>query len=300
MNKKLLFIYNPRSGKQTVKRKLSDIVDVFTKGGYDVTCHPTQAVGDCMQTVSEMMTMHDLTVVSGGDGTLNEAVNGYMAVENKTALGYIPFGSTNDFSHSVGIPQQPEKAAQIAISGEEFECDLGCLNGRYFTYVAAFGSLAEVSYSTPQDTKNALGFGAYLLEGLATIPIMKSFDIKFETKERSGEGNYLIGLITNSSHVAGAKNTIVEGISLDDGLFEVILVKKPQNVADINKIITHLLKRELDNEYIDCFKTSAITITSDQPLSWTLDGENGGSHQKSEIINFPKALKIMRKGENNA
>ncbi|MBR5121132.1 MAG: YegS/Rv2252/BmrU family lipid kinase [Oscillospiraceae bacterium] len=300
MNKKLLFIYNPRSGKQTVKRKLSDIVDVFTKGGYDVTCHPTQAVGDCMQTVSEMMPMHDLTVVSGGDGTLNEAVNGYMAVENKTALGYIPFGSTNDFSHSVGIPQQPEKAAQIAITGEEFECDLGCLNGRYFTYVAAFGSLAEVSYSTPQDTKNALGFGAYLLEGLATIPVMKSFDIKFETKERSGEGNYLIGLITNSSHVAGAKNTIVEGISLDDGLFEVILVKKPQNVADINKIITHLLKRELDNEYIDCFKTSAITITSDQPLSWTLDGENGGSHQKSEIINFPKALKIMRKGENNA
>ena len=283
-----------------VKRKLSDIVDTFTKGGYDVTCHPTQGVGDCMNTVSELMPKHDITVVSGGDGTLNEAVNGYMAVENKTALGYIPFGSTNDFSHSVGIPALPEKAAQIAISGEEFECDLGCLNGRYFTYVAAFGSLAEVSYSTPQDTKNALGFGAYLLEGMATIPVMKSFDIRFETKERSGEGNYLIGLITNSSHVAGAKNIIVENISLDDGLFEVILIKKPQNVTEINKIIAHLLKREFDNEYIDCFKTSAITITSESPLSWTLDGENGGSHFKTVIENHQKALKIMRKGGKNA
>ncbi len=298
MNKKLLFIYNPHSGKQGVVRKLSEILDIFTKGGYDVTCHPTQARNDCKSTVMRLMPSHNLTVVSGGDGTLNEAVNGYMAIENKTALGYIPFGSTNDFSQSVGIPLKPEIAAETAISGAPFFCDLGCLNGRYFTYVAAFGSLAEVSYNTSQNTKNALGFGAYLLKGLTTLPVMKSFDIEFETVERKGNGNYLIGLITNSSHVAGAKN-IIENIALDDGLFEVILVKKPQSAAEINKIIGHLLKREFDNEYIDCFKTSAIKITSDQPLSWTLDGENGGSHLVTEITNHPHTLRIMRRNDKN-
>lgn len=296
MNKKLLFVYNPHSGKQAVSRKLSAIVDIFAADGYDVTCHPTQARLDCMETVSEQAGLYDMVVVSGGDGTLNEAVNGYMQAGCTKPMGYIPFGSTNDFSHSTGIPIQPLKAAQTVIDCEPMLCDLGCFNGRYFTYVAGFGTLAEVSYSTPQDIKNALGFSAYILEGLSALTTIESFNLSYEADERSGEGEYLLGLVTNTLHVAGFKNIVSSNVLLNDGLFEVLLVKKPKTASDLQKIASSILSRNFDNECIESFKTAKITVTAkDKPLSWTLDGENGGEHLVSRIEIHERALNIMTK-----
>lgn len=296
MNKKLLFVYNPHSGKQAVSRKLSAIVDIFAADGYDVTCHPTQARLDCMETVSEQAGLYDMVVVSGGDGTLNEAVNGYMQAGCTKPMGYIPFGSTNDFSHSTGIPIQPLKAAQTVIDGEPMLCDLGCFNGRYFTYVAGFGTLAEVSYSTPQDIKNVLGFSAYILEGLSALTTIESFNLSYEADERSGEGEYLLGLVTNTLHVAGFKNIVSSNVLLNDGLFEVLLVKKPKTASDLQKIASSILSRNFDNECIESFKTAKITVTAkDKPLSWTLDGENGGEHLVSRIEIHERALNIMTK-----
>ncbi len=296
MNKKLLFVYNPLSGKQAVSRRLSQIVDIFAADGYDVTCHPTQARLDCMETISEQANLYDMVVVSGGDGTLNEAVNGYMQAGCQKPMGYIPFGSTNDFSHSIGIPIQPLKAAQTVMDGEPMECDLGCFNGRYFTYVAGFGTLAEVSYSTPQDIKNALGFSAYILEGLSALTTIESFNLSYESKERSGEGEYLLGLVTNTLHVAGFKNIVSSNVLLNDGLFEVLLVKKPKTAADLQKIASSILNRNFDNECIESFKTARITVTAkDKPLAWTLDGENGGEHLTSRIEIHERALNIMTK-----
>lgn len=293
MNKKLLFIYNPNSGKQIISRKLAQIVDMFTKKGFDVTCRPTQARCDCMDTVSATCFEYDHIVVSGGDGTLNEAVNGFVKAGYDKPFGYIPCGSTNDFSHSVGIPLQTIKAAETAVSGKPFSVDLGCLNGRYFTYVAGFGTLTEVSYSTPQDIKNSLGFAAYILEGIAALPTITSFDLSFESEERSGSGEYLLGLITNTLHVAGFKNILSENVLLNDGLFEVLLVKKPKNIVDINTIAASLINRNFDNECIDCFKTAKITFTAEKPLAWTLDGENGGEHLVSTIDIHEKAIEVM-------
>lgn len=293
MNRKLLFVYNPHSGKQAVSRKLSAIIDIFAASGYDVTCHPTQSRLDCMDTIAEQAHLYDKIVVSGGDGTLNEAVNGYMKAGCQTPMGYIPFGSTNDFSHSAGIPIQPLKAAETAISGTPLSCDLGSLNGRYFTYVAGFGTLAEVSYSTPQDVKNALGFSAYLLEGIAALPTIESFSLEYETEGRSGGGEYLLGLVTNTLHVAGFKNILSSNVLLNDGLFEVLLVKKPKNASDLSKIAASILNRNFDNECIECFKTSGIKVTADKPLSWTLDGENGGEHRITQIRIHERALVIM-------
>lgn len=296
MNKKLLFVYNPHSCKQAVSRKLSAIVDIFAADGYDVTCHPTQARLDCMETVSEQAGLYGMVVVSGGDGTLNEAVNGYMQAGCTKPMGYIPFGSTNDFSHSTGIPIQPLKAAQTVIDGEPMLCDLGCFNGRYFTYVAGFGTLAEVSYSTPQDIKNALGFSAYILEGLSALTTIESFNLSYEADERSGEGEYLLGLVTNTLHVAGFKNIVSSNVLLNDGLFEVLLVKKPKTASDLQKIASSILSRNFDNECIESFKTAKITVTAkDKPLSWTLDGENGGEHLVSRIEIHERALNIMTK-----
>ena len=301
MNKKLLFVYNPHSGKQAVSRKLSAIVDIFAAEGYDVTCHPTQARLDCMETISEQANLYDKIVVSGGDGTLNEAVNGYMQAGCKNPMGYIPLGSTNDFSHSTGIPIQPLKAAQTVIDGEPMECDLGCFNGRYFTYVAGFGTLTEVSYSTPQDIKNALGFSAYILEGLSALTTIESFNLSYESAERSGEGEYLLGLVTNTLHVAGFKNIVSSNVLLNDGLFEVLLVKKPKNAADLQKIAASEIKRHfrpmLPRFFITVSESpifSPITVirTNNAAFIRKSDAFNAREGSPLQLITAPNVMQI--------
>lgn len=299
MNKKLLFVFNPHSGKQLIARNLANIIDHFTKSGYDVTAHPTQSKGDCIATVERLCNSYDLCVFAGGDGTLNEAINGMLNAGCDKPYGYIPCGSTNDFSHSVGIPRQVTEAAKVAIEGKPFAYDVGKLNDRYFTYVAAFGTLTEVSYSTSQEAKNALGFLAYVLEGIVALGQIKSFNIEFESDERSGKGEYLIGLVSNTLHVAGMKNFLGKDISLDDGLFEVILIKRPQDIIELNSILTSVVKRELDSKYIDYFKADRLSIKCVEGLSWTLDGENGGNHVISDISCYTKALSVKTNGKKN-
>lgn len=295
MNKKLLFIYNPHSGTQLIARKLSDIVDFFTKSGFDVTCHPTQAQNDCIETVRENCLDYDLTVISGGDGTLNEAINGFMAAGCKKPFGYIPAGSTNDFSHSVGIPLKVMDAAKNVVEGEPYTYDIGKHNDRFFSYVAGFGAFTEVTYTTPQDIKNSLGYLAYVLEAIASLPTIKGYNISYECKERSGSGSYLLGLITNTLHVAGMKNRMSDDISLDDGLFEVILVRTPKKITDLRNLTQDILKRNFSSGALEYFKTDKLSITCEDGLAWTLDGENGGVHKVNEIVNYHNALSVITK-----
>ncbi len=292
--KKLLLIYNPNSGTKTIAKKLSDIVDSFTKDGYTVTVHPTQRRLDCLETVSEYCKGDfDKMVIAGGDGTLNEAVNGFISAGYQGDFGYIPCGSTNDFSKSVGIPTRTLDAAKTAINGVPFVCDVGNLNGRYFTYVAAFGTLAEVSYSTPQNAKNQLGFSAYILEGLASIPSMTSYKLSFESEERSGKGDYILGLILNTVHVGGMKIRGVDNIRLDDGKFEVLLIKNPKNTTELNHIIASVMKLDFDNEYMDGFKTSKITLRCQTPIAWTVDGEKGGEFKETTVEVVPDGIRVL-------
>ena len=169
MKKRLLFIFNPKSGKAQIKNKLCEIIDTFVKGGYEVVAHPTQGAGDAYEKTKELAPEMDLVVCSGGDGTLDEVVSGLMECEERIPLGYIPAGSTNDFANSLDIPKNMEKAAKDIIEGKLYSCDVGVFNKRHFIYIAAFGIFTDVSYETDQHLKNVLGHLAYLLEGSKRI-----------------------------------------------------------------------------------------------------------------------------------
>lgn len=295
----LLFVYNPRSGiqagLQTVGRRLNEIVTLFTDRGFDVIVHPTRCRGDCLETVKRLAESVDRVVVAGGDGTLNEAVNGLMLSGVKNPFGYIPCGSTNDFSHSMGIPIQLMTAAETAVSGYPFAYDIGLMNERYFTYVAGFGAFTEVTYTTPQNQKNALGYFAYLISGAASLQNIVPYHVGFKTPDYSGEGDYILGLVTNTLQVGGIKNLLPQDIALNDGLFEVILVKNPRNAIELNKIFMSALKHDFSADCFEYFKTREIVFTSEKPLAWTLDGENGGSFTKTEISCHQRALSILTK-----
>lgn len=291
--KKLLFVFNPFSGKGQIKNKLLGIVDQFVKSGYEVTIYPTQKPKDAMELVEEQAGEYELVVCSGGDGTLDETVTGMMRREKKVPIGYIPTGSTNDFAGSLNIPKSMEQAAQIAVEGEPFACDIGSFNGDYFVYIAAFGLFTDVSYETSQDLKNRIGHAAYLLEGLKRLPNIQSHHLQVTCEGKTIEDEFIYGMITNSTSAGGFKNITGKDVKLDDGLFEVTLIRMPKNPIELNEIIRCLTNFINNSELIYTFKTDQLQIKSLGEVSWTLDGEYGGSHREVVIQNKKQAVQIM-------
>ncbi len=291
--KKMLFIYNPRAGKAKIRSNLLDIIDIFTKAGFEVTAYPTQAKGDGLKAVKERTPeYYDLIACSGGDGTLDEVVTGMMQCEERIPLGYVPAGSTNDFANSLRIPKNMIDAAQAIVGGKNFGCDVGEFNDDIFVYIAAFGIFTDVSYETPQDIKNVLGHMAYVLEGMRRLSSIKSYKLKVESRELSVEGEFLFGMITNSTSVGGFKRITGKYVQLDDGEFEVTLIKKPSNPMELNLIMVALINRNINTDCMYCFKTSSLRITSEEEIAWTLDGEFGGRHKEVNIKNRMQALQI--------
>lgn len=293
--KKLLFILNPHAGKAQIKGRLLQIVDLMVKKGYDVTVYPTQAKRDALKMVQKRAEEFDLIVCSGGDGTLDEAVRGMMLSGKKVPLGYIPAGSTNDFANSLKIPKDMVKAAEIAVSGQKFACDIGMFNQKPFVYVAAFGMFTAVSYKTRQEWKNILGHAAYLLEGVKSLTEITSYHLRVECAGRVIEDEFIYGMITNSNSVGGFKNMTGKNVLLDDGKFEVTLIKMPKNIVELNAILGSLTNLIDDTELIYSFKSDCITFLSEENVSWTLDGEYGGSLHEVTIKNIKQALEIMVK-----
>ncbi len=144
--KKMLFIYNPNAGTGVLKPRLADVLDIFVKGGYDVTVYPTQCYHDALTKTVSYTEEYDVVVCSGGDGTLDEVVTGMSMREKQVPIGYIPAGTTNDFANSLHISKDVLEAADTAANGIPFPCDVGVFNNDYFVYIAAFGLFTDVSY----------------------------------------------------------------------------------------------------------------------------------------------------------
>lgn len=302
--KRLYFVYNPHSGintktRNTVASKLSEILDIWVKAGYDVTVRPTQMPNDAYETALRVCNSreYELIVCSGGDGTLNETVHGVMSSDNVLPIGYIPTGSTNDFATSVGIPKRIEKCAETIVDGTPFVTDYGVFNvDRVFTYVCAFGAFTAVTYETPQQRKNYMGHSAYIMEALKRIGEVTSYNMTFEYDGGTLTGEYVLGMVTNSKSVGGIFT--LKDVSFDDGLFEVILVKKPQSIMQLQSGLSELINFNANDEHseiIQSFKTSHLRVTSVEPIKWNLDGEFGGMLTEVEIQNRQKALTVITK-----
>ena len=296
--KKLLFVYNPRAGKEMLKPRLSDVLDIFVKAGYEVTVHPTQAYRDAYYQIKEYeVGKYDLIACSGGDGTIDEVATGMMKRremgKDVVPVGYIPAGTTNDFAKSLHIPRKPLAAADNAVKGVPFPCDSGKFNDSVFVYIAAFGIFTDVSYETDQAVKNVLGHMAYILEGAKRIFNIPSYKIKVEHDGEVIEDEFIFGMVTNSRSVGGFSNMVGKNIVFDDGLFEVTLIKTPKNPIALQEIIAALLIEQVDTKHMYTFKTKKITFDSVEEIPWTLDGEFGGEQDYVEIENVQKAMEIM-------
>ena len=292
---KLLFIFNPTSGTGQVKNALAQVLDVFTKAGWITTSYPTQCKGDAARTARELGSQFDRIICAGGDGTLSEVVSGLVELKNPPPLGYIPFGSTNDCATTLRLPRKPREAALVASgTGVAVPTDIGRLNNKPFVYVSAFGAFTRVAYDTPQDLKNTFGHLAYIFAGIASLPTIAPYHMKVEYDGQILEDDFYFGMVSNSQSIGGIKPPKVEQVVLDDGLFEVTLVRKPLKLADLTDGLQALANPgAVRSGALLQFQASRVTFTCDQPIPWTADGEFGGSQTVSRVVNRQKALKII-------
>lgn len=295
MEKKLLFVYNPISGKSQIKNHLFGIINKFTEAGYLVSVHPTQARKDGYNYIKEHLCEYDMLSVCGGDGMLNEAVSAVMSVEKakRPSVLLIPGGSTNDFANTLGVPTDIPKVAEKINNSKPFFCDLGRFNDSDFVYVAAFGVFTAVSYDTPQDLKNKFGHLAYLISGIKELTTIKPFRVKISYDDKVIEDDFIFGMVTNSLQVGGFKRSKNPEFSLNDGMFEVVLVKNPKNAIGYQQILSDILTQNFNTKHFITFKTSDIAFESEENIPWTLDGEYGGETNKAKINIIEKAFSVM-------
>ncbi len=294
MRKKLLFFLNPSAGHQELKTHLLEVLQIFTAGGWEATVHPTQAPGDITEQIRLRAADFDLIICAGGDGTLNEAVSGLMALEARPPLGYLPCGTVNDVAHTLGLSRNPVAAAQTIVNGTPTAIDTGRFcQDRWFTYVAGFGAFTDVSYETPQADKRIFGRLAYLAGGVRSLGEIRPLHTRFTVNGQEYEDELLLGLVCSTTSVGGFRPKADYGVRLDDGLFEVILAKNITTLNDLSALGTLLLKNTFDPKFFYTFQTDHIEFSFSEPVKWTLDGEFGGQRDHAVIENHTRTIEIM-------
>lgn len=298
---KLLFVYNPCSGKGGILRSLPEIISIFTAGGYDVTAHPTSRRLDGQEFIAQYGAQYDLVAACGGDGTLHELFRGMAEHSPDIRCGYIPAGTMNDFAASLRIPRVMTDAADMIVRGNFRRVDAGLLNGERFAYVAAFGAFTEISYSTDRSLKSVFGSFAYFLEG------MKLFDLNYfsentrRLKITSGndvyEGDFVFGMAANSLSVAGLTRLLPAGAAMDDGLLDCLFIKTPKSLADLERIRAEVQGEAECGTNVIRLRTGSLTVESFEEMDWDTDGEYGGSFTRAEMSVQPSAILMAAPAE---
>ena len=293
MNKKNLIIMNPCSGKKEANKYLTEIIDIFTRGGYVSTVLTTTKRGDGTTYAAEYAGQFDLITCIGGDGTFNEVTAGLLDSEERVPVGYIPAGSTNDFASSLKLSNHILRAAQDIVEGHVIPLDVGSFNGRKFSYVASFGAFTQTSYSTPQSVKNMLGHLAYVLEGATSLTSIKPQHLMIEAKGVQYEDDYIFGAVSNSTSLAGILTLKPEYVDMSDGLFELLLVRSPRNPIELAEIVYLLTTQNYESDKITFVNADSFTIHADEDMPWSLDGEYQPGCAKIEIENLHDAIEIV-------
>lgn len=292
--KKMLFVMNPYAGMRKANRVLPEILSVFNRSDYQVEVFMTEGTGSCKSYVEQHAQGMDIVACCGGDGTFNETVSGMIAAGLHIPIGYIPAGSTNDFAASIHLPNDPIKAAETIVGGKTAKLDIGQFGNRNFSYVASFGAFTKASYSTPQSVKNALGHAAYVLEGISEISQIRQEHVRLELDGVVVEDDFLFGAISNSTSVGGILTLDDDLVDMNDGKFEILLVRAPKDISEVGECIRALRNQTYNCAMITFCSASHVKIWADQTMDWTLDGEYEPGHDYVEVHNIHDGITIIR------
>ncbi len=292
--KKLLILMNPCSGKKKANRVLAEIIDILNRGGFDVTAYMTAARGDATTVAAERAAEFDIILCIGGDGTFNEVISGLYSVGSKTPVAYIPAGSTNDFANSLKLSKDLLQAARDVVEGTPRPLDIGRFNDRYFSYIASFGAFTRASYATSQSLKNALGHFAYILSGVKEIASIRSKHLRLTLADGTVfEDDYIFGAISNSTSVAGLLTLAPDLVDMNDGLFEILLIRKPKNPLELSDCVLALTTQDYNTPMLTMASSARVEIEAPEDMDWTLDGERADGAAHCTVENVHSAVNVI-------
>lgn len=292
--KPLLLIYNPFAGKGHISTYLSEIIQIFSSHNWICVSYPTQKKRDAFDLVARLGGNFHRIVCAGGDGTLSEVAEGLLTLQSPPPLAYIPFGSTNDTANTLHLPKDPLHAAHVAATGQVIAQDSGTFNEQHFIYVAAFGAFTSVSYNVPQEFKNTFGNLAYVMGGVASLPSITPHHIRVEYDGKVIEDDFFYGMVCNSYTIGGLSAVSENRAQLDDGEFEVVLVRKADAItATFAALQAFFRKIPFEDSNVLSFQAKEIRFISDDPLPWTIDGEFAGIGTDHTVKNHQCSLMVV-------
>ena len=299
MPKSMMMLVNPAAGRTTSRNALGSAVEAFCFAGYSPTVYFTTGPRTGTELAARYAHRYETLVCLGGDGTLSDAIAGLMRIppEQRPRLGYIPMGTANDVANTLNLPlRRPAAAAEDILAGKPMPFDVGKLGeAGYFTYVAAFGAFTEVSYKTDQELKHLLGHAAYLLSGISYLPKLKSYPVRIEYDGGVLEEPELVyGAVSNSTSIAGLVKLDKRVVALSDGLFELVVVRRPRTLGELSNIVSGALNQDYSGPSMSIYQTSRARFLFQEPVAWTRDGEAGGEFQELEIQNLHHAIQFIR------
>ena len=296
MEQRVLLMVNPMAGRQKIRNELLYVVDTLTKAGYETIIYTTQGKDATRDLLAEKDSQFDRVICCGGDGTFNEILSATMHWDKRPILGYIPAGTTNDFAAGLKLPSDIREAAVNIVRGTPHTVDAGLFNTSYFSYVASFGAFTETSYSTPQNFKNALGHLAYILEGIKEIPAFTPYTVCVEADGQIYKDSYIFGAVSNARSVGGILKISDSLVDLNDGVFEVMMIKMTNTLMDLSAIVTSLTSLnplKYDPSMFLFLQTKELKITFEQEMVWSLDGERVSGGKEARIACIKDAFKIL-------
>ena len=296
MEQRVLLMVNPMAGRQKIRNELLYVVDTLTKAGYETIIYTTQGKDATRDLLAEKDSQFDRVICCGGDGTFNEILSATMHWNKRPILGYIPAGTTNDFAAGLKLPSDIREAAVNIVRGTPHTVDAGLFNTSYFSYVASFGAFTETSYSTPQNFKNALGHLAYILEGIKEIPAFTPYTVCVEADGQIYKDSYIFGAVSNARSVGGILKISDSLVDLNDGVYEVMMIKMPKTLMDLSAIVTSLTSLnplKYDPSMFLFLQTKELKITFEQEMVWSLDGERVSGGKEARIACIKDAFKIL-------
>ena len=288
---KMILIVNPSSGLKSSKQQLIKAISVFSKYGHQTEIYITQRQNDAYYFLKNTKNKYDVVCVFGGDGTMNEVTSALIKKKDRPLIGYFPSGTMNDFGSNFNLDEDWEKIAERICRGKYTEFDVGKFGDRYFNYVAAFGAMTDVPYTTTRNSKEKFGTMAYIFEGISKVTNIKPVNVTVKANGKRKEHKVLFGLVFSGGRVAGTELVSKRKSSVSDGEFNVMIV----DYVDTPVIGTPDLLRILaeQKKFIHWYKANEIEFEFDGKIDWTIDGEKASVNKKVKIINLNKALRML-------
>lgn len=288
---KYLLLYNPVSGKGKFKKKISFIKKEFKKRDLTLDIYESRSAKDLINKSKIEASNYYCYIISGGDGTVNEVVNGIMDQDIKPILAIIPSGTANDTAAILGMKKNVRRSLKKIFDNKPIKMDINQINNQYFIYTTAAGILTKISYDIDREDVRKFGYFAYLREGMRDLS--KDYQMKMEIEHDNGiiKGEYMLLLGLAAKRVGGFNLWRFSKARLNDGILDIRLMSYNKRSKLFRLLSFFLLSGKKYRTDVH-LQSSKFKITTSNNVIWNIDGEKGDVGS-AEINVLKEQIKVI-------